>query len=149
MARVSSAQMDLELRPYVSFERDLGFIVKEKEEGSTLPAEYTDFLRVKYSFVNLGKVPAVYKVDSISFNNVALDFSARDIVLYPGQTIFFTTPTIKISTTKTAALCGKIKVKMVYWGLSDKSKIYFNTRTFSIDGPSSYYIENDEAGLVS
>jgi len=62
--------------------------------------------------------------------------------------MYHTTKTFKITKTKLSEVNGKMGIKIIYWGLENPSKKFFNSRIFRIDNLAGYFIEQDEAGEV-
>lgn len=138
MAKIMSGQLKLETQPYIAFGRDLSFNV----EG-----EQTSFVQIRYTVENLGRVPVNYFIEESTFNDEKQNLDRISIILYPEQTMFFTTKKFTIPRVSAQYLNGKASIKIIFWAISSKEK-YFNYRSFAIENTTSYFIKEDRAGKL-
>lgn len=147
MADVAFTQMNLELKPYAGFGNTINIEVRGIPPDFKQIAEKTNYIKLTYTIINLGKTPLIYSSTESSFNDIMESKSSAEILLYPGQTINYYTSEIIIPETKTEYLKGKAKIKIIYWGLGDSAHKYFVSREFTISG-TTWKISQDQTGAL-
>lgn len=148
MAETMSKQIALESHPYVGFARDVEKLFPADAEDSKKIIDETEQVQIRYSIVNLGKVAIVYKVGEISFENEIGKPDGVEMILYPGQSMFYTTNTFKIPKTKVVDFKGKSVIKIIYWALEIPEKTYFSSRAYNFLSGDLYFILEDKAGKL-
>ncbi len=146
---VMSKEYKLNARPYAVPDKDLHIEVQQEGSDPNKIAEKTTWIEIRYTIVNLGRVPAVFSVEPTNFDNKKeIKIKSTEIVLYPSQLIYHTAhydiPEIKVYEIK-----GVAGIKIIYWALDVPKKKFYHHRVFEIQaGKSPYHILKDEAGEV-
>lgn len=145
MCDVMAKEFSLTTVPYLSLERDIVKLVKTDKGNSNKLAEKTDWLSIRFTIRNVGRVPLKWKVDVASFNGVVPKVDYPELILYPDLTLFFTTERFTIPEVKPDELVGEGEIKIIYWSLDLPERKYFLKRKYKSVG-SNYLILEDDAG---